>query len=99
MKFELLSVNENTKKYPFLKKNTRQKIAWYLIRDAIDPLTGQKYGDCKYKIIYFNDAYHWSVLVSMENALIAGGEVGKRFYGGLLSYLDDLKFKTMLSLS
>ena len=99
MEFCLLSVRENAKKYPFLPKRAKQKIFLYFIKNAIDPLTGENYGDCKYKVNYINNNYVWSNLTDMNDTLIKRDDIGKRFYAELINYLDDLKFQSMFNLA
>ena len=52
-----------------LNGKAKQKVVWYEIKNAIDPLTNEKYGHCKYKIYYINNKYHSSCLINMKDGL------------------------------
>lgn len=97
--FSLLSINDNPKRQPFFSKKAKQKVVWYEVTNAVDPLTNQSYGNCKYKILYVNNKPWVSTLVTMDNRLIGNDETGKRFYKELINYLDTIKFNKMLNLS
>ena len=102
--FSLSSINHNPKRPHFvnnfmLNGKAKQKVVWYEIKNAIDPLTNEKYGHCKYKIYYINNKYHSSCLINMKEGLIGDMKTGERFYKLLVNYLDEQKFKTIFNLS
>ena len=97
--FSLIFVNDLPKKRPFLPRKARQKEVWYNIKNAIDPLTGESYGDCKYKIVYVNNRYKASNLISSTDTLISSEEIANRFYAELTNFLDDQKFNSIFDLT
>jgi hypothetical protein len=97
--FSLISVNNSPKRRPFIPKKAKQKEVWYNIKNAIDPLTGDSYGDIKYKVVYINNKYEASNLITLTDRLIGDKEIAKRFYSELINFLDDQKFNSLFSLT
>jgi hypothetical protein len=97
--FSLISVNNYPKRRPFIPKKAKQKEVWYNIKNAIDPLTGDSYGDIKYKVVYINNKYEAANLISLTDSLIGDKEIAKRFYSELINFLDDQKFNSLFSLT
>jgi hypothetical protein len=97
--FSLIFVNDAPSKRPFVPRKARQKEVWYHIKNAIDPLTGESYGDIKYKVVYINNRYKASNLISSTDSLISSEEIAKRFYAELINFLDDQKFNSIFDLT
>jgi len=101
--FSLLPINRNNKKPHFINNGTlnwqKQKIVWYEIKNAIDPITNQNYGDCYYKIFYINNNYYCSCLIDKNDCLIADPKTADRFYKLLVNFLDDQKFNSIFNLA
>jgi hypothetical protein len=97
--FSLIFVNNSPKRRPFIPKKAKLKEVWYNIKNAIDPLSGDSYGDIKYKVVYINNKYETSNLITLTDSLIGDKEIAKRFYAELINFLDDQKFNSLFSLT